>query len=78
MEQETAVKWFNQQLIDRQNGIGDSRSWDEIVEQAKQMEKDQLTSAMVYGAFEHSTGLAFPIESYVLKDADRWYQQTFK
>ena len=37
----TAVEWFNQQLVDRQNGNGDSRSRDEIFEQAKAMEKEQ-------------------------------------
>jgi len=37
----TAVEWFNQQLVDRQNGNGDSRSRDEIFEQAKEMEKEQ-------------------------------------
>jgi hypothetical protein len=41
MKQVTAVEWFNQQLVDRQNGDGDSRSWDEILDQAKEMEKQQ-------------------------------------
>ena len=45
MSKETAVEWLNQQLIDKQNGIGDSRSWDEIVEQAKEMEKEQIVKA---------------------------------
>lgn len=40
-EQLTAVEWFNQQLVDRQNGNGDSRSRDEIFEQALAMEKEQ-------------------------------------
>ena len=41
----TAVEWFNQQLVDRQNGNGDSRSRDEIFEQAKEMEKQQIIDA---------------------------------
>jgi hypothetical protein len=41
MKQLTAVEWFNQQLVDRQNGKGDSRSWNEILEQAKEIEKEQ-------------------------------------
>ena len=41
-KQLTAVEWFNQQLVDRQNGNGDSRSRDEIFEQAKEMEKEQI------------------------------------
>jgi hypothetical protein len=41
----TAVEWFNQQLVDRQNGKGDSRSWNEILQQAKAMEKEQIKEA---------------------------------
>ena len=41
-KQQSAVEWFNQQLVDRQNGNGDSRSRDEIFEQAKEMEKEQM------------------------------------
>jgi hypothetical protein len=41
----TAVEWFNQQLVDRQNGKGDSRSWNEILQQAKEMEKEQIMHA---------------------------------
>jgi len=35
----TAVEWFHQQIVDRQNGNGDSKSLDKIYEQAKEMEK---------------------------------------
>ena len=45
MKQMTAVEWFNQQLVDRQNGNGDSRSRDEIIDQAKAMEKEQIKDA---------------------------------
>jgi hypothetical protein len=42
MSKQTAVIWFNQQLIDRQNGNGDSRSWDKILQQALQIEREQI------------------------------------
>ena len=45
----TAVEWFNQQLVDRQNGNGDSRSRDEIFEQAKEMEKEQREKDFIQG-----------------------------
>jgi hypothetical protein len=38
----TAVEWYNQQIVERQNGNGDSRSFDEIFEQAKEIEKEQI------------------------------------
>jgi hypothetical protein len=45
----TAVEWFNQQLVDRQNGNGDSRSRDEIFQQAKVMELQQRQEDTNYG-----------------------------
>jgi hypothetical protein len=36
-KQQTSLQWFNEQLIERQNSKGDSRSWDEIFEQANKM-----------------------------------------
>jgi len=40
-KKQTAVEWLIQQFVDRQNGNGDSRSWDEITSQAKEMEAMQ-------------------------------------
>jgi tyrosyl-tRNA synthetase len=40
----TAVEWYNQQIVDRQNGNGDSRSRDEIFEKAKEMENEREKS----------------------------------
>jgi hypothetical protein len=48
-EKQLAVEWFNQQLVDRQNGNGDSRSRDEIFEQAKVMEEDGRHASYLYG-----------------------------
>jgi hypothetical protein len=42
---QTAVEWFNQQIVDRQNGNGDARSWDEIFNQANEMFKQQIIDA---------------------------------
>jgi len=48
-KQQTAVEWYNQQIVDRQNGNGDSRSLDEIFEQAKEMEKQRIENAFNSG-----------------------------
>jgi len=48
-EKQSAVEWFNQQLVDRQNGNGDSRSRDEIFEKAKAMEEDGRHASYLYG-----------------------------
>jgi hypothetical protein len=59
----TAVEWFNQQLVDRQNGKGDSRSWNEILQQAKEMEKEQIINAATWGALAE-TGEKYYNEKY--------------
>lgn len=43
-KQQTGVEWYHQQIVDRQNGNGDSRSLDEILEQAKEMENREMRS----------------------------------
>jgi hypothetical protein len=69
MKKETSVEWLNQQLIDRQNGIGDSRSWDEIIEQAKQMEKEFIEQAYGDGLNAHRTDFC---------NRHEYYERTFK
>ena len=65
--EKTAVEWFNQQLVDRQNGNGDSRSRDEIFEQAKEMDKQKIMDAWVNGGSTLSA-----------KNAEQYYNETFK
>ena len=72
----TAVEWFNQQLVDRQNGNGDSRSRDEIFEQAKEMEKEQIVEAFFQGVDRESDGHGAMYLS--IKDAEQYYNETFK
>jgi hypothetical protein len=43
----TAVEWFNQQLVDKQIGKGDSRDWDAIFEKAKEIEIYQTDNKVI-------------------------------
>jgi hypothetical protein len=65
---QTAVQWFNQQLVDRQNGNGDSRSWDKILQQALEMEREQIVEA-----YQAGDGGA-----YNLQDTKLWGQEFYK
>ena len=69
MAQQTAVEWFNQQLVDRQNGKGDSRSWDEILQRAKQMEKEQIKDAFKHGELP---------SLFDTLSAEQYYNETYK
>lgn len=70
MAQNTAVSWLHQQLVDRQNGKGDSRSLDEIFEQAKAMEKEQIMNTW----YE----CKISIIDKQPKDAGQYYNETYK
>jgi hypothetical protein len=66
MAQQTAVEWLIDQLIpkDQHEGIMD------IIEEAKQMEKEQIMNA-------HLTGLIHPLEIEATKQAEQYYNETY-
>lgn len=74
MTQQTAVGWFNQQLVDRQNGKGDSRSLDEIYEQAKQMEEEQHHNTWLDSRIENSDGYGYLGKE---KTFEQYYNETY-
>jgi hypothetical protein len=72
MVKQTAVQWFNQQLIDRQNGDGDSRSWDQILQQAIEMEREQIDNFIDFINERHFN------QFIISKDeAEIYYEQTY-
>lgn len=70
MSKQTAIIWFNQQLIERQNGNGDRRSWSEILREALQMEREQMIEAHVHGHNAPSS----TIKQY---DAQQYVNETY-
>ena len=69
-KKQTAVQWLINELTDRQNGNGNSKSIDEIYKQALQLEREQIISA----AADH----CYPTEQLALNDAERYYTQTYE
>ena len=69
-KKQTAVEWYNQQLVDRQNGNADSRSWDDIFEEAKQMEMEQINSA-------HTVGFIIGGGEEGLYEPENYYDNTY-
>jgi hypothetical protein len=75
----TAVEWFNQQLVDRQNGKGDSRSLDEILEQANQMFQEQIMKAYDDGAIDtmqEQEGLDISMDQNG-EESGKYYNETY-
>ena len=72
MKQQTAVEWLIKKLQNRQNGIFDGLphlSLDEIYNQAKQMEKEQIAEAYLQGSFDDGPNQDF---------AEQYYNATYK
>jgi hypothetical protein len=74
MSKQTAVEWLLWQLPT----INTTDPWySRIIEQAKQMEKQQIVDAYIEG---DCTSIEPEVEykSLVIKDAEQYYQETFK
>ena len=73
MSKQTAVEWLVDKIINKQNGTFDGfpvLSLDEIFEQAKEMEKEQITEAFKEGNLYHGWALKHEPEQY--------YNETYK
>jgi hypothetical protein len=62
---ETAIEWLLEEL---NNG---RHLTDELINKAKEMEKEQIIGA-------HLTGLIYPLEMEATKQAEQYYNETFK
>jgi replication-associated recombination protein RarA len=71
--QKTAVELYHQQIVDRQNGNGDSRNIDEIFEQAKEMEKKQHKQTWLDSTAQFDNAAAMTYK----KDFEQYYNETF-
>jgi hypothetical protein len=74
----TAVEWYNQQIVDRQNGNGDSRSRDEIFEKAKETQKLTMINALVEFSKAHFDIHTEEAILNITRRAEKYYNQTFK
>lgn len=74
MEQkQTAVEWLIKKLQNREKGIFDGLpylSLDEIYNQAKEMEKQQIVNA-------HLIGIIRPLEIEATKQAEQYYNEEY-
>ena len=69
-KQQTAVEWLEQEFEKRLPlGVGDVLI--DLIKQAKELEKQQIIDA-------HLTGLIHPLEMEATKQAEQYYNETFK
>ena len=67
----TAVEWFLRHVNIGGVKQGHGLSIDEVKEQAKEMEKQQIIDA-------HLLGLIYPLEMEASKQAEQYYSETYK
>ena len=73
-KQQTAVEWLKKELETYGSSFQLQLSWelfDEIINQAKELEKKHIIDA-------HLTGLIHPLEMEATKQAEQYYNETFK
>lgn len=71
MKQQTAVEWFQSQIINIVNGNCEL-SEIEVFEKAKRMEQDQIQDAFYFGVDVDSFNVENPY-----KEAEKYYQKTY-
>jgi hypothetical protein len=76
MSKQTAIIWFNQQLIERQNGNGDRRSWSEILREALLMEREQIVEAFKIGS-DKGYDCALDYITHEECDEQNYYNETY-
>lgn len=65
-KQQTAVEWLVEQVFGKHTYV-----WNDVIEQAKQMEREQIINA-------HLLGLIHPLEMEATKQAEQYYKETYK
>ena len=72
---QTAVEWFAFQIMDSWNDIQNGKiSIDELIQQAKQMEKEQSKQDYDAGLFD---GTMDDVKDRLYKNAEQYYNETY-
>jgi hypothetical protein len=74
----TAVEWFAKELYDKFEMKGDGKVFDELLEQAKEMEKEQQMKTYKVALMR---GMSYDEDVYhenKWRDPEKYYNETFK
>lgn len=75
MEKQTAVEWLEKEFIKLESTIGVHGVMYELIEQAKEMEKQQIMDAHRHGFTEGTCFGATTIYKFI--SAEQYYNETF-
>jgi hypothetical protein len=72
----TAVEWFAKQVLrSRQLGFISNEKFNELLDQAKEMEKEQIQDAFIFSKDPFGVSIG---NSHTIKKAEQYYNETFK
>jgi len=72
----TAVEWFAKQVLrSRQLGFISNEKFNELLDQAKEMEKEQIMDAFIFSKDPFGVSIG---NSHTIKKAEDYYNETFK
>jgi hypothetical protein len=72
----TAVEWFAKQVLrSRQLGFISNEKFNELLDQAKEMEKEQIMDAFIFSKDPFGVSIG---NSHTIKKAEQYYNETFK
>ena len=78
MSKQTAVEWLIEEMILRLAvRIENTFDGNNLLNQAKEMEKEQMISFYLKGC-DDTYGIDEPVEGYDRKEAEEYYNETFK
>ena len=75
---QTAVEWFAQELYEKFEMKGDGKVFDELLDQAKAMEKEQMINSFNQGYTQCSIEDLKPTSRDRYVDAEDYINKTFK
>ena len=73
MSKQTATDWLEMEFIKLEQTIGVNHKMYELIEQAKEMEKEQIIDSRLSAPLINS-----PFENNYREEAEQYYKQTFK
>ena len=72
----TAVEWFAKQVLrSRQLGFISNEKFNELLDQAKEMEREQIMDAFIFSKDPFGVSIG---NSHTIKKAEQYYNETFK
>lgn len=73
-KKQSSVEWLAQAIYDKMKMKGDGKVFQGILEQAKEMHKEEITDAYGHGS---NNGYMYAMEKSIIISREQYYNETF-